>query len=210
MEKFDWENESFFKVADELTANELQYLSEKNIAEIEMNTGNITRTLNVKKESLKIKRSSEFRTSSYEIFCQFARTINSDFRCEILSENCFKAWVNTRKRFPKQPELSFRKALIAHLGGKDGRKPFPPELEEVILQEVRTPQIWPCFKNSVDKKILNIGCKKFRGSGYHELQNVQKKEVVEDDYSSVDCNSFSAFEQQLDNLFDILQKEGEF
>eukprot|EP00924_Labyrinthula_sp_SR-Ha-C_P005022 snap_masked-scaffold_1-processed-gene-18.34-mRNA-1 protein AED:1.00 eAED:1.00 QI:0/-1/0/0/-1/1/1/0/221 len=105
--------------------------------------------------------------SSFVVFLHFAEP-GSAGRSRILEEDCFNAWVQTRKKRPKQPELSFRKALIAHVKGKDSRRPFPPHLEPLVLQELRRKQVWPCFAKSEDKKVKTIGVRTFQSLGFHE------------------------------------------
>lgn len=52
--------------------------------------------------------------SSYEVFNMFA-PVDPLLGCSrILSKDCFDMWVATRKKGVKNPEHSFRKALIAH------------------------------------------------------------------------------------------------
>eukprot|EP00924_Labyrinthula_sp_SR-Ha-C_P009815 snap_masked-scaffold_86-processed-gene-0.14-mRNA-1 protein AED:0.24 eAED:1.00 QI:0/0/0/1/1/1/2/0/217 len=116
--------------------------------------------------------------TSYDVFCAFAPINPNTGRSDILTKLCFNTWIRTRKRVLKQPELSFRKALIAHTRGKDGRKPFTRTLESIILSEVRKTQIWPCFEGSKNKKVLNIGCKTFKSLGFHEGKNTSNKKIT--------------------------------
>lgn len=58
--------------------------------------------------------------------------------------------------------------------GKDGRRPFPPNLEAAISKELRKKATWPCFSDMDDPKVLNIGKKGFRHQGFHEFQKLNK------------------------------------
>eukprot|EP00924_Labyrinthula_sp_SR-Ha-C_P009809 snap_masked-scaffold_86-processed-gene-0.3-mRNA-1 protein AED:1.00 eAED:1.00 QI:0/-1/0/0/-1/1/1/0/202 len=201
--KFDWEKDWVFKQPEDMTLEELSFLS----GEVDEKIFLPTQEKKKLKLENKVDTETQKRKTSYEVFCKYATRFDSYFQSEILGENCYKDWVSTRKKKPKQPELSFRKALIAHAGGKDGRKPFPEKIEKIILEQIRTPQIWPCFKNSADKKVLNIGCKRFRGSGYHETRERKKDGLKQSFVRPKDPDNLV---EQIDNLFDILQKEGEF
>lgn len=114
--------------------------------------------------------------SSHKVFMTYAPAVNG--RSQILSKECFETWVATRKNGCKKPEFSFRKALIAHLTGKDGRRPFPPDIEKLVLNEVRRKEVWPCFVDKKEQKYKNIGMKGCKQYGFHESQHEIKKEQV--------------------------------
>eukprot|EP00924_Labyrinthula_sp_SR-Ha-C_P000760 snap_masked-scaffold_7-processed-gene-3.29-mRNA-1 protein AED:0.00 eAED:0.00 QI:345/1/1/1/0.5/0.4/5/269/596 len=114
--------------------------------------------------------------SSYYIFVKYASPVKLREPSRILSKICFDTWVRTRKNGVRQPERSYKKGLVAHLRGKDGRKPFPPVLEQLILDELRKKQLWPCFQSG--SKVSKIGMKTFRHLGYHEGLGLAKKTKV--------------------------------
>lgn len=110
-------------------------------------------------------------TSSYTVFMHFVSfEVSEDKKTEIvcvdrvLSEECYKHWLVTRKERPKNPQESFRKALTSHCRGIDGRKPFPVEVERALLHELRKKRVWPCFENSD----CNIGKRGLQLQGYWE------------------------------------------
>lgn len=104
---------------------------------------------------------SKGKVSSYEVFMLFVRENDA---VGILTKECFKKWVETRKSQLKQPEESFRRVLTAHVCGLIGRKPFSADVEASLLRCLRRKQVWPCFK---DTKVT-IGIKGFRKAGFHE------------------------------------------
>eukprot|EP00924_Labyrinthula_sp_SR-Ha-C_P013483 maker-scaffold_5-snap-gene-4.5-mRNA-1 protein AED:0.01 eAED:0.01 QI:139/1/1/1/0.25/0.2/5/137/351 len=108
--------------------------------------------------------------SSYEVFMYFAPE-DPNGRSRILSKECFEMWVGTRRNGVKRPEHSFRKALIAHLSGKDGRRPFTQSVENIVLREIRRKETWPCFRNRNESQVVNIGKKGFRHLGFHEAKS---------------------------------------
>ena len=58
------------------------------------------------------------------------------------------------------------------MSGRDGRRPFSPHLEQLIVTEVRKQQTWECFRNSQDEAVRGIGRKGFKGLAYHEAQSL--------------------------------------
>ena len=69
----------------------------------------------------------------------------------------------------KHPEQSFHRTLISHVRGRDGRKPFTPKVEEMVLEQLRRKDknIWDlCFP----RNYLNVGRIGFRHLGYHEAR----------------------------------------
>lgn len=62
--------------------------------------------------------------SSFEVFMTFVdktseNTINVD---RVFSKECYKLWLDSRSKTPKQPKESFRRALTSHVRGTDQRK----------------------------------------------------------------------------------------
>lgn len=109
--------------------------------------------------------------TSLEVFLRFVkeREDNSIDASGVLSPGCFDEWVRTRKSMLKAPQESFRRTLTAHVTGLDGRKPFPPKVEQALLIELRQQRIWPCFKGVIVKgRRSNIGMQGFRTLGWHE------------------------------------------
>lgn len=82
----------------------------------------------------------------------------------VISEECYKHWMQSRKTLPSCPEKSFQRTLSAHLTGVDGRTPFRKEEEIAILSVIRKKQRWPCFQNSA----IKFGEMGFRAKGFHE------------------------------------------
>ena len=82
----------------------------------------------------------------------------------ILSKECYQHWVSTRKCVLKQPEESFRRVLTAHVGGLDGRRPFPEKVEQSLLKILRKREVWECFRGTG----VSIGSRGYRNAGYHE------------------------------------------
>lgn len=91
--------------------------------------------------------------------------VNAD---KMLSKACFQAWLNLKSVRPKHPEEAFRKTITAHAQGTQGMQPFPPEVERSVLEIIRQPKIWPCFKNTCHR----IGERGFTKEGFWEQQNV--------------------------------------
>ena len=125
--------------------------------------------------------------SSYEIFVNFAN------KNQVLSKECYEMWVATRRNGVRNAEFSFRKALIAHLTGKDGRRPFPPGIERIVLHELRKKKTWPCFAHRSEAHIVNIGKNGFNKPGYHEARD--------------ECIEKPAKRFKEDNFIDILLAE---
>ena len=84
----------------------------------------------------------------------------------VVSSECFNLWVSSRGRQTKEdPAKAFRRALVAHLTGTDGRTPFNQEEEEAVLKVIRTRAPWPCFSHLNTTKFSHLG---FRSRGFHE------------------------------------------
>eukprot|EP00924_Labyrinthula_sp_SR-Ha-C_P009173 maker-scaffold_2-snap-gene-15.42-mRNA-1 protein AED:0.00 eAED:0.00 QI:89/1/1/1/1/1/5/128/626 len=105
--------------------------------------------------------------SSYYIFLKFASPKQLGSPSRVLSKESFRCWLETRRSAPKEPERSFKKALIAHLRARDGRKPFTKIVEKIILEEVRKKQLWPCFEGC--SRVVKVGLQRFRHKGYNEM-----------------------------------------
>merc|ERR1712110_648226 len=85
---------------------------------------------------------------------------------KILSKECYDQWVRSRKKVPMRPPEAFRRALTAHVRGVDGRKPFPEDVEQSLLKELRKKTVWQCFRN--DENCGLIGVQGFPALGFHE------------------------------------------
>jgi len=110
--------------------------------------------------------------SSQQVFIQFLKTrpdgsLNAE---DILSEACYKAWLASRRKTTQNPAESFRRALTATCRASDGRKPFPEDVENALLKELRKKQIWACFKGTD----IQIGKKGFPSQGFHEKKRREK------------------------------------
>eukprot|EP00924_Labyrinthula_sp_SR-Ha-C_P012021 maker-scaffold_26-snap-gene-2.56-mRNA-1 protein AED:0.00 eAED:0.00 QI:100/1/1/1/1/1/4/299/416 len=123
---------------------------------------------------VKKQRQNPTRLVSYDVFMHHVKF--SDAAGEdgidvsgIFDKPCFDEWIETRKRLPKNPAESFRKALVAHVAGKDDRKPFPAKVEAKILERLRVSAPWPCFKGGTDgsERIGERGLKR-SSLGFHE------------------------------------------
>lgn len=93
---------------------------------------------------------------------------------DILSKTCYKVWLTTRKKIPKDPVHAFRKAVTGHCRGDVGLKPFKPLVEEKVLKLLRAKKVWPCFKDTK----YQIGLRGFQTLGYWEKQNIEKTELT--------------------------------
>lgn len=82
----------------------------------------------------------------------------------VISADCYKAWLRSRKSLPSCPEKAFQRALSGHLTGVDGRVPFDEDEEEAILKVLRRKARWECFKHCEVK----FGESGFRAKGFHE------------------------------------------
>eukprot|EP00924_Labyrinthula_sp_SR-Ha-C_P003807 maker-scaffold_3-snap-gene-5.7-mRNA-1 protein AED:0.00 eAED:0.00 QI:137/1/0.5/1/0/0.5/2/330/399 len=113
--------------------------------------------------------------SSFQVFQQF---ITSDPKTgeetgeRILSVACFKRWLSTREKKIVYPEESFRRTLVAHIRGADGRRPFSPKVEASLLSLLRGSEpkqnCWDkCFPTNVSR----IGKRGFNKLGYHEAKS---------------------------------------
>mmetsp|Transcript_19806 Transcript_19806/g.25314 ORF Transcript_19806/g.25314 Transcript_19806/m.25314 type:complete len:556 (-) Transcript_19806:449-2116(-) len=148
------------------------------------------------------------RNSPYEIFYSFVKCNDKSWDVSaVMSKECYDSWLNHRFPKPKSPEESFRRALISHLTGSDGRKPFPCEIEANILKLVRRKQIWDCFKGS---KTCNIGMNGFKSVGWHEKLAIRatkttdrntpaskssssRNRVMDDPEHTIESTSYSIF-----------------
>eukprot|EP00924_Labyrinthula_sp_SR-Ha-C_P016004 maker-scaffold_4-snap-gene-16.4-mRNA-1 protein AED:0.02 eAED:0.07 QI:0/0/0.5/1/1/1/2/92/524 len=96
-------------------------------------------------------------------------------RSNIFSKACYEEWLNTRRKRPKEPQPSFRKAIIAHLRAKDGRRPFSEMEETIVLEELRRNEPWPCFKNNQGRCFENVGTRTTKQPGFHESKHLKRK-----------------------------------
>jgi len=130
----------------------------------------------VAQEMPKHRRQDSAAIRSYEIFERYGllgREVDGKIDAsQILSKGCFTEWRATRKGYVQNPHESFRRALMSHVTGLDGRKPFHPEVEAAILKEVRRTKVWECFEGEFDNrgKAVQIGMYGFRGLGFWESQ----------------------------------------
>ena len=99
---------------------------------------------------------------SYNVFMSFVD--DNGEASKLLSKDCYKRWMASRRTTPKQPEESFRRVLTAHVCGVDGRRPFPPKVEASLLKVLRKKEVWDCFKDTP----YSIGIRGFRNQGLHE------------------------------------------
>eukprot|EP00924_Labyrinthula_sp_SR-Ha-C_P002405 maker-scaffold_16-snap-gene-3.9-mRNA-1 protein AED:0.00 eAED:0.00 QI:260/1/1/1/1/1/2/296/536 len=123
----------------------------------------------------RVKKGKEKCVTSLSVFQKHVPIDPNTGRSRILSADCFNQWVQTRKKTPKEPEKSFRKALMAHLRKKDGRNPFTAEEEGIVLKELRRNEPWPCFANRNNGSYLTIGSRFSNQPGYHESLRIGSK-----------------------------------
>lgn len=88
----------------------------------------------------------------------------------ILSRECFKEWIATRKVLPKDPAHAYRKVVTGHCRGDKGLAPFPEDLEKAILKVLRQKKVWDCFKGTN----LKIGLRGFQTKGHWEIKNSKR------------------------------------
>uniref|UniRef100_A0A7S3PFN1 Uncharacterized protein n=1 Tax=Aplanochytrium stocchinoi TaxID=215587 RepID=A0A7S3PFN1_9STRA len=108
------------------------------------------------------------KASAFETFIKFVvydKNGNCISTSRIFGRECYESWLAARSRAPKAPEESFRRALISHLTASEGRKPFPPDVEKLLLRDIRRKETWKCFENF---EHINIGSHGFKKLGYHE------------------------------------------
>ncbi len=111
---------------------------------------------------------------SYSIFVKhFSLGKNKDGELDasgVFSDECFNEWLSTRRCPVKNCNESFRRALLSHLTGQCGRKPFSPLMEKAVLKLVKQNEVWKCFAGKRDRngKPINVGAYGFRGMGYWE------------------------------------------
>eukprot|EP00924_Labyrinthula_sp_SR-Ha-C_P009048 snap_masked-scaffold_2-processed-gene-11.8-mRNA-1 protein AED:0.07 eAED:0.07 QI:33/1/1/1/1/1/3/107/165 len=117
-------------------------------------------------------KSSSVQLTSFHVFKEFAQRDIYTGKCKILSSECFQMWLNSRKRTPKEPERSFKKALVAHLRNRDGRSPFTEEEEKAILEELRKPEPWPSFLNR-SKRRRRVKSRLTGQPAFHEGKNIE-------------------------------------
>lgn len=105
------------------------------------------------------KKKKKLERASMAIFMNFV-DYNQDHSVSahrILSKKCYEAWIGSRKRVLKHPGEAFRKTVTSHVRGSDGRRPFPPIVENALLAALRQPRIWNCFEGT-ELKVGERGC----------------------------------------------------
>jgi len=86
---------------------------------------------------------------------------------DVVSKACFDDWCLGRPNLSSEGLCrTFQRVLKAHITGSEGREPFHNDEEAAILKVIRKKQIWPAFTGTK----LTIGCRGFRGYGFHERQ----------------------------------------
>ena len=124
--------------------------------------------------------------TSVEFFCKFVKVHKTRQgtvvdTSGILSLSCYKAWLQSRKRIPGDPQKTFRKTIQAHCRGSDKRRPFPEEVEKSLLLNLRQHDPWRFFDDN-SAGSMGIGGKErrkesgFRKLGYHEGLRLKQKE----------------------------------
>eukprot|EP00924_Labyrinthula_sp_SR-Ha-C_P007925 snap_masked-scaffold_41-processed-gene-0.5-mRNA-1 protein AED:1.00 eAED:1.00 QI:0/0/0/0/1/1/3/0/161 len=95
--------------------------------------------LETNRSVLRNTRYKSNKRTSKEVFKIYTRRdISGSLIFEnIISKECFKEWVKTRKGKLINPKGAFRRTIYAHLRGADGRLPFEPDVEASILQKLR-------------------------------------------------------------------------
>jgi len=101
----------------------------------------------------------------------FHRWLNEDGMIidasKVVSKACFDDWCTGRSSQSSGGLCrTFQRVLKCHVTGSEGRQPFQHDEEAAILKEIRKKQIWPAFEDTD----MTIGCRGFRGHGYHEMQ----------------------------------------
>ena len=61
---------------------------------------------------------------------------------QVVSRQCYEAWLVSRRMIPKVPEKIFQRTLTAHLTAADTRQPFHPKEEAAILATLRSKGVW--------------------------------------------------------------------
>eukprot|EP00924_Labyrinthula_sp_SR-Ha-C_P000816 snap_masked-scaffold_7-processed-gene-4.32-mRNA-1 protein AED:1.00 eAED:1.00 QI:0/0/0/0/1/1/3/0/258 len=79
------------------------------------------------------------KLTSMQVFLKFVSRNESGLLVEenILSKECFEAWVLSRFNRLKYPEGAFKRTISSHLRSVDGRSPFPEDVESSILAKYR-------------------------------------------------------------------------
>lgn len=126
-------------------------------------------------KSERSEKSRAKEASSYKIFMSFVKMKDGIVDASgILSEACYKEWIESRRKHPLKPQEAYRRALTAHCRGVDGRRPFPETVEKSLLIELRKKQRWKCFDNCTHS-YGQIGIQGFPSLGHHEKLNKSKK-----------------------------------
>eukprot|EP00924_Labyrinthula_sp_SR-Ha-C_P006675 maker-scaffold_29-snap-gene-1.4-mRNA-1 protein AED:0.01 eAED:0.01 QI:108/1/1/1/0.5/0.66/3/585/519 len=113
--------------------------------------------------------------SGLSIFKEFIPLNKETGRSDIFSRKCYEEWLESRRVRPKDPQNSFRKAIVAHLRGRDGRQPFTEKEENIVLKEIRRNEHWPCFLQSGKGESTQVGSRISLKPGYHEVRRMKRK-----------------------------------
>lgn len=100
----------------------------------------------------------------------------------IISEDCYKYWLTTRRKKLIHPQESFRRVLTSHIRGVYGRKPFYPHVEQSLLKVLRRTDSnnkpVNAWKRCFPEATVDIGKPKFESQGYHEAKNIAKMNQI--------------------------------
>eukprot|EP00924_Labyrinthula_sp_SR-Ha-C_P004057 snap_masked-scaffold_3-processed-gene-12.19-mRNA-1 protein AED:1.00 eAED:1.00 QI:0/0/0/0/1/1/2/0/140 len=106
------------------------------------------------------RRKSPLFLTSYEVFQTFVIRDNNQVLIHenIISKECYQYWLSCRRRTILHPEDSFRRIVISHTRGSDGRSPFEEDVETSLLNKLRNPTLANadpfsvCFQNNQRKR----------------------------------------------------------
>mmetsp|Transcript_20851 Transcript_20851/g.25289 ORF Transcript_20851/g.25289 Transcript_20851/m.25289 type:complete len:430 (+) Transcript_20851:287-1576(+) len=114
--------------------------------------------------------------SSYEHFMKYVKTTPNGGVdvSQILSLECYTAWVLEHAGTSIQPEEAFRLAVTSQCQGIACYRPFPPDVETALLGLLRERKVWNCFKNTN----IKIGKKGFKAAGFWEKKRLNGELVV--------------------------------
>eukprot|EP00924_Labyrinthula_sp_SR-Ha-C_P009349 maker-scaffold_2-snap-gene-21.59-mRNA-1 protein AED:0.31 eAED:0.31 QI:112/1/1/1/1/1/4/151/332 len=136
--------------------------------------------------SIQNRNPTQSWVNAYDVFNEFIyRNERDELVCErILSSECFLRWMETRRKSIKHPKASFRRCVLAHLRAADRRAPFPEDVEESLLKQLRVKDdnnesVDPFFfcgvarKTPYLKKYAQSWRNKFDSAyGYHEKRKL--------------------------------------
>eukprot|EP00924_Labyrinthula_sp_SR-Ha-C_P012926 snap_masked-scaffold_12-processed-gene-3.35-mRNA-1 protein AED:1.00 eAED:1.00 QI:0/0/0/0/1/1/3/0/252 len=110
---------------------------------------------------LTMKLSIKESKTSYAVFLEFIDVDKNTGKVNtkrILSTECFQRWIDTRKRAIMHPADSFRRALLAHVRGSDGRRHFPKHVEKSLQENLREdPLAWEFLKRIKSSTNRQVG-----------------------------------------------------